>query len=98
MWLARVEQAINTMRHQREWEVDRFWPAVRRRCAVAAVLGVLMALAAGVWHAWVARPYETELRSMRTRVEALAFVAQRVLEMTHSERRQFDALMQENGR
>jgi hypothetical protein len=35
---------------------------------------------------------------MRTRVEALAFVAQRVLEMTHSERRQFDALMQENGR
>jgi len=97
MWLARAEHAIVSTRHQREWELRRFWPAVRRRWAVAAVFAVLTALAAGAGYAWVARPYEAELTSLRTRVEALDFVAQRVLKMTPAERRQFDALMKGNG-
>jgi hypothetical protein len=78
--------------------VRRFWPAVWRRCVVAAAFTLLMALAAGAGYAWVARPYEAELTSLRTRVEVLDFVAQRVLKMTPPERRQFDALMKGNGR
>jgi hypothetical protein len=97
MWLARAEQAIVTTRQQREWELRHFWPAVWRRWAVATVFTALMALAAGAGYAWVARPYEAELASLRTRVEALDFVAQRVLKMTPAERRQFDALLKSTG-
>lgn len=97
-WLASAEQTITTMRHQREWEVDRFWPAVWRRWALAAAFTVLMALTAGAGYAWVAQPDQAELTSLRSRVEAMDFVAQRVLKMTPAERRQFDALMKENGR
>ena len=92
-WLLRAEHTIASMRHHREWEVHRFWPAVWRRWAVAAVFVMLTAVAAGAGYAWIARPYETELATLRSRIEFLDVVAQRVLMMTPAERRQFDALM-----
>ena len=51
------------------------------------------AAAFGAGYVWASRPYEAELASLRTRVELLDAVAQRVLTMTPAERRQFDALM-----
>ena len=94
--LSKAEHVIDKMRHHREWEVQRFWPAVWRRWAVAALFAVLTALASGAGYAWVARPYEAELAALRSRVELLDAVAQRVLTMTPTERRQFDALMKWN--
>jgi DNA-binding transcriptional LysR family regulator len=92
-WLSRAEEFLKTVRYHREWEVKRFWPAVWRRWAVATAFTVLTAVAAGAGYAWVARPYESELVSLRLQVESLNAVAQRVLKMTPSERGQFDALM-----
>ncbi len=92
-WLVRAEHTITSIRHHREWEVHRFWPAVWRRWAVAAAFVVLTAAAAGAGYALIARPYETELATLRARVEFLDAVARRVLMMTPAERRQFDALM-----
>jgi hypothetical protein len=91
--LARAESFIETVRRQREWEINRFWPAVWRRWAVAAAFVILAAFAAGVGYAWLARPYEAELSALRLKVESLDAVAQRVLTMTPAERRQFDMLM-----
>ena len=92
-WLVRAEHTIASIRHHREWEVHRFWPAVWRRWAVAAALVILTAGAVGAGYAWIARPYERELTTLRSRIEFLDVVAQRVLTMTPAERRQFDALM-----
>jgi hypothetical protein len=92
-WLSRAEHTIDTIRQHREWEVHRFWPAVWRRWTVAAAFAVLTALAAGAGHVWAARPYEAELAALRSRVDLLDSVAERVLTMTPAERRQFDALM-----
>jgi hypothetical protein len=92
-WLVRAENTIASIRRHREWEVQHFWPAVWRRWAVAAAFVVLTAVAAGAGYAWVARPYETELTTLRARLEYLDAVARRVLVMTPAERRQFDALM-----
>jgi hypothetical protein len=92
-WLGRAEATIASIRRHREWEVHRFWPAVWRRWAVAAAFIVLTAAAAGAGYASIARPYEIELATLRARVEFLDAVARRVLTMTPTERRQFDALM-----
>jgi hypothetical protein len=92
-WLLRAEHAITTMRHHREWEVERFWPAVWRRWAAAVAFAVLTAAAAGAGYVWAVRPDQAELASLRARVEFLDSVAERVLTMTPAERRQFDALM-----
>jgi hypothetical protein len=92
-WLLRAEHAIATMRHHREWEVQRFWPAVWRRWVVAAVFAILTAAAAGAGYAWAARPDQAEVANLRARIEFLDSVAERVLTMTPAERRQFDALM-----
>ena len=92
-WLGRAERAIETMRHHREWEVYRFWPAVWRRWVVAVVSAVLTAGAAGAGYVWAARPGEDERSALRARLTQLDSVAARVLTMTPAERRQFDALM-----
>jgi hypothetical protein len=90
-WLSRAERTVSSIRHHREWEVHRFWPAVWRRWAVAATFVMLAAAAAGAGYAGIARPYETELATLRARVEFLDAVARRVLMMTPTERRRFDA-------
>jgi hypothetical protein len=75
----------------------RFWPAVWRRWAVAVAFALAAGATFGAGYVWANRPYEAELVSLRTRVELLDAVAQRVLTMTPSERRQFDALMKWNA-
>ena len=95
-WLRRAESLIATMRDQREWEVRRLWPAVWRRWAAAVGLGALTAFAAGAGYVWAARPVEKELEDLRARVAMMDTIAERVIKMSPSERRQFDALMRWN--
>ena len=92
-WLDRAQRTIADVRSFREDEMRRFWPAVWRRWAVAVVFALAGAAAFGGGYVWASQPYQGELASLRSRVELLDFVAQRVITMTPSERRQFDALM-----
>jgi len=92
-WLARTKDLVNEVRHFRESESRRFWPAVWRRWGVAVVFALAAAAAFGAGHVWASRPDEAELRSLRFRTEVLDSVAARILAMTPAERRQFDALM-----
>jgi hypothetical protein len=92
-WLERTQRTIADVRAFREQEMRRFWPAVWRRWAVAVVFALAAAATFGSGYAWASHPDEAELVSLRSRVELLDAVAQRLLTMTPSERRQFDALM-----
>jgi len=92
-WLLRTQDLIGQVQYFRELEASRFWPAMWRRWAVAAVFALAAAAAFGAGHVWASRPYEAELASLRFRVEVLDSVAARILEMTPAERRQFDVLM-----
>jgi hypothetical protein len=51
-WLLHAEHTIASIRHHREWEVHRFWPAVWRRWAVAAAFVLLTAAATGAGYVW----------------------------------------------
>src|SRR5260370_38824029 len=73
-WLVRAEPAITPMRHQREWEVHRFWPAVWRRWVVAVMFAVVTAGAGYVWAAW---PNAAELADLRARVDPVRVIRQR---------------------
>lgn len=92
-WLMRTTDLISEVRHFRELETRRFWPAMWRRWVVATLFAFAAAAAFGAGHVWASRPYEAELSSLRFRVEVLDSVAARILTMTPAERRQFDALM-----
>ena len=89
------------MRHQREREVHRFWPAVEpavwRQWVVAVMFAVVTTGAAGAGYVWAARPDAVELADLRKRVDRLDVIAERVLTMTPAERRQFDAVMRGTG-
>jgi hypothetical protein len=95
-WLEQAQRTIGDVRAFREQEVRRFWPAVWRRWAVAVVFALAVAATFGLGYAWASHPDEAELVTLRARVELLDSVAQRVLTMTPSERRQFDGLMRWN--
>ena len=60
-WLARTKDLISEVRHFRETEASRFWPAMWRRWVVAAVFALAAAAAFGAGHVWASRPYEAEL-------------------------------------
>lgn len=92
-WLERAERMMADVKSLREEELRRFWPAVWRRWAVALAFALAAAAASGAGYVWAMRPYAAELATLRARVELLDVVAQRVLTMTPTERRQFDALM-----
>jgi hypothetical protein len=92
-WLTQAEQTLAELRRLRDAELARFWPGVWRRWFVAVAFALASAAAFGSGHAWASRPYDAELASLRSRVEILDFVGQRVIAMTPAERRQFDALM-----
>ena len=92
-WLDSARRTIAEVRALRQDELRRFWPGVWRRWAVALAFALASAGAFGAGYVWASRPYEAELASLRTRVELLDAVAQRVITMTSAERRQFDALM-----
>jgi hypothetical protein len=95
-WLRRTESLISTMRHQREWEVQRFWPAVWRRWAAAVALAALTAFAVGAGYVWAVHPFERELEDLRARVALMDIIAERVIKMTPTERHQFNTLMKWN--
>jgi hypothetical protein len=88
---------IADVRALRQDQLRRFWPAVWRRWAVALAFALASAGAFGAGYVGASRPYEAELASLRTRVELLDVVAQRVIMMTPAERRQFDALMRQTA-
>jgi hypothetical protein len=92
-WLTRAQLAVSEVRSFREHDMLRFWPGVIRRWAVALVFAVASAAAAGAGYAWWTKPYADELAALRSRIEFASFVEHRVITMTPTERRQFDALM-----
>jgi hypothetical protein len=96
-WLESARRTIAEVRAFREDEMRRFWPAMWRRWAVALTFALASAAAFGAGYVWASRPYDAELNNLRTRVELLDAVAQRVITMTPAERRQFDALMRWNS-
>jgi hypothetical protein len=92
-WLYRLDRTIVEVRRWREEEAQRFWPGVTRRWILALAFAVAAAAAAGAGYAGVTQPYVAELAALRSRVEFADALAQRVITMTPSEHRQFDALM-----
>jgi len=92
-WLDQAQRTIEEARRWRQVEMQRFWPGVWRRWALALVFGLASAAAAGAGYAWVTNPYASELATLRSRAEFDSFVEHRLLTMTAAERRQFDALM-----
>ena len=95
-WLRETERVVAEVRRLREEEMRRLRPAVVRRWALALVFALVSAAATGAAYAWVTRPYEAELRALRTRMEFTESIERRASTMTPAERRQFDALMRWN--
>jgi hypothetical protein len=92
-WLQEAQRVVAEARRQREDDLRRLRPAAVRQWALAVVLALAGAVAAGVGYAWWTRPYQSELAALRSRMEFVEFVEHRALTMTPAERRQFDALM-----
>jgi hypothetical protein len=59
-----------------------FWPSVVRRWALALGFALASAAAAGAGYAYVAKPYEAELRVLRARVAFTESIEDRILTMT----------------
>lgn len=76
--------------------MQRFWPGVWRRWALALVFALASAAAAGGGYGLLTKPYANELATLRARAEFGAFVEHRLRTMTATERRQFDTLMRWN--
>ena len=95
-WLDQAQRTIEEARRWRQVEMQRFWPGVWRRWALALVFALASAAAAGAGYAAVARPWMAELTSLRTRIDSAEFVERRLVTMTPGERRQFDSLMRWN--
>jgi len=91
--LVRAQDLVGQVERFREREMNRFWPATWRRWAMAVALAVITAFGAGAGYVWAVRPYEAEIANVQTWAELGQSVAQRVVHMTPTERRQFDALM-----
>ena len=92
-WLDQAQRTIEEARRWRQLEMQRFWPGVWRRWALALVFALASAGAAGAGYALLTKPYANELATLRSRAEFDSFVEHRILTMTAAERRQFDALM-----
>ena len=92
-WLARTQNVLADVRHFREQEVSRFWPAVWRRWVLALAFALASASAAGAGYARATRPYVAELEVLRSRSDLADAIARRMMTMTSSERRQLDSLM-----
>ena len=92
-WLDQAQRTIDEARRWRELEMQRFWPGVWRRWALALVFALASAAAAGAGYGWITKPYTTNLAALRSRAELADLIEQRILTMTPAERRQLDALM-----
>jgi len=96
-WLRQAQGFVQEVKWARERETRAFWPSVWRRWSIAVAFALVAVVTAGAGYVWAMRPYVQELTELRSRVEVLDHVAQRVLQMTPGERRQFDALMDSRG-
>lgn len=96
-WLEQAQRTIEEARRWRQAEMQRFWPGVWRRWALALVFALAAAAAAGAGYAAVTRPWAAELTALRARMDVAEFVERRIVTMTPAERRQFDALMRGNA-
>src|SRR5436190_19953049 len=97
-WLVRAKDFVLQVQRLREHETERFWPAMWRRWIVAVAFALAVSFAAGSGYVWASRPYADEVAELRSRLELLDHVAQRVMKMRPAERREFDALMGWNER
>jgi hypothetical protein len=95
-WLRRAEDVIRAGAYARDCELQRFWPAVWRRWAVAILLAVVIAFAAGAGYVWADKPYRAELANLRDAAEFGNTIARQVFRMSPAERKQFDALVTTN--
>jgi len=96
-WLERARLLVHDVRSFREQDALRFWPGVIRRWIVALTFALASAAAAGASYAWATKPYAAEVEALRARIKFVEFVERRVVMMTPTERRQFDALMKWNA-
>ena len=96
-WLDGMRRALAEVRAFREHEMTRFGPGVWRRWAVAVVFALAATAAFGAGNVWSNGACETEIASLRFRVEVLDAVAARILTRSPTERTQFDALMRLDG-
>jgi hypothetical protein len=92
-WLDQAERTVNEVRRWRDLGAYRFWPGVVYRWALALAFALAAVWTAGAGYARVTKPYAAEIAALRSRAEFVDLVEQRVVTMTGSERRQFDALM-----
>ena len=92
-WLDQAQRTMEEARRWRQVEMQRFWPDVWRRWALALVFALASAAAAGAGYGWITKPYATDLAALRSRAELADLIEQRILTMTPAERRQLDALM-----
>jgi len=91
--LVDAERVILEIRAWREQEIVRFWPSVWRRWAIALTFALLASWAAGAGYAWFTAPYKSELAALRARMEFVDSIEHRVLSLTPSQQREFEALM-----
>lgn len=63
-WLDQAQRTIEEVRRWRELELQRLWPSVWRRRALALVFALAAAAATGAGYAWVTKPYASEIASL----------------------------------
>jgi hypothetical protein len=97
-WLSQASRTVGEVRAWREREARQFWPSVARRWVLALVFALAAAWAAGAGYAYIARPYEDELRVLRARAAFMGSIEDRVITMTPAERRRFDELFPREGK
>src|SRR5258708_17679842 len=68
-WLDQAQRTIEEARRWRLQEMQRFWPGVWRRWALALVFALASAAAARAGYAAVTRPYAAEVAILRSRVD-----------------------------
>jgi hypothetical protein len=91
-WLREARAAVTDIRRWRESEAHA-WRGVVARWIAAGVFAIGTAAAAGAGYAAIEMPAKRELQSLQRRLELTDYVQQRVMKMTPTQKRQFDALM-----
>jgi hypothetical protein len=92
-WLREAQQLLVDVRHFREHERLRFWPAVWRRWVLAVAFALAAAAAAGTGYAWWTSLSDDKLKELRDRAALADVIAARMVMLTAAERRQLDRLL-----
>jgi hypothetical protein len=92
-WLESAQRTIADARRWSDDEQRQYWPGVAYRWITALAFALLSAVAVGTGYAWIAKPYASELETLRPHTELGALVEHRMSTMTSAERRQLDTLM-----